>query len=633
MAIQTISTTKLISLKIVLVFYLSLFSNFLISQNIFPESQPKVLPEKFKINLDMDSVHYYTIHKRDAKTNLDNSLLYINQFTKKDVFENGTIAYNYDIIEDYLNKIIQKITSEEFIKKYNIHVYPSKETEINAYAMYDGTILFNVHNFIYLNTEAEVAYILAHEIGHLIQDYKANYEWLDYMNSYDMFNDKKRKYEKASQNIEIDADNKAAFMLTASGYDNQSGFFVEQLFLNLETNLKNYNNYRQRRYLKTHPPSQERLDSLKEWVPLMNNGKNYLVDSLLFQKIKAEARIHSMKNNMESHSYFDCLELALEGYLSEGTNEQAYYIAESLRRLLYSKKFKSNKQIFSGIYKNMLSYNYLDKIVNGIYITPHNDTILQNLKKLRIYNTQKFFDYFLSIVPENEVPEILLTKGLNNYAISKGKKTDLLAQYISADGKHKLFIDELIHPSKYEQQKSLYVFNKVTAYNCESKKPIKLYFLEKDLTHQFDSLSNDFYMNKCPVEIKEHKSTQSLLDTDLQESIFLNNLSNLVSPLSKINQNLTILSPELGSYLAKNKYSSFQYVNFDYQVCVSAGATVAIIVLTGSSPTPTMFLARTIEYNKNKKTCIGTYNVNVGNLTLNAYKRKLMMSTLRSKHY
>lgn len=144
----------------------------------------------------MDSVHYYTIHKRDAKTNLDNSLLYINQFTKKDVFENGTIAYNYDIIEDYLNKIIQKITSEEFIKKYNIHVYPSKETEINAYAMYDGTILFNVHNFIYLNTEAEVAYILAHEIGHLIQDYKANYEWLDYMNSYDMFNDKKGNMKK-----------------------------------------------------------------------------------------------------------------------------------------------------------------------------------------------------------------------------------------------------------------------------------------------------------------------------------------------------------------------------------------------------------------------------------------------------
>ena len=66
-------------------------------QKLFPDTLPNTLPDRFRIVLDMDSVSFYTKHKKEAKANLDNSLLYLNQFSKKDIFESGTIAYNYEI--------------------------------------------------------------------------------------------------------------------------------------------------------------------------------------------------------------------------------------------------------------------------------------------------------------------------------------------------------------------------------------------------------------------------------------------------------------------------------------------------------------------------------------------------------
>ncbi|MCB0380105.1 MAG: M48 family metallopeptidase, partial [Flavobacteriales bacterium] len=414
-------------------------------QKLFPDTLPNTLPDRFRIVLDMDSVSFYTKHKKEAKANLDNSLLYLNQFSKKDIFESGTIAYNYEIIENYLNEIVKKITPKELIEKYNIHVYPSKETEINAYAMYDGSIMFNIHNFIYLNNEAEVAHILAHEVGHQIQEYNATDEWLAYMNS-GIFSDKKRKFEKASQNAEIDADYKAAIMLTASGYNNEAGISVEELFLKLETNLKNYKGYHSRNYLKTHPPSKNRLDSLKTWIIDLNGGSNYLVDSILFNKIKDESRLHSLKYSLETHNYFNCLEIAFEGYLAEGKENYAYYIAESGRRLLYTNKLKINNIMFSNYYKGMVDKNFIDIINKKIYLTPASDSIISYLKNQRLYVTKNFFDFFFNVVTEENNKEILLTKGLYEYNKSKGKKTNYLNNYVLKNGTYSKFINELLNP-------------------------------------------------------------------------------------------------------------------------------------------------------------------------------------------
>jgi len=592
-------------------------------QGIFPEELPDVLPERFRIELNMDSVSYYSEHKKEAKENRGNSISYINQFTEKDLFESGTIGYNYDIIEQYLNNIIQKITSTEFIKKYNIHVYPSLETEMNAYALpHDGTILFNVHNFIYLKNEAEVAYILAHEIGHLIQKHNATEEWLNYMNSFDFFAGKKRKYEKASQNAEIDADHKAALMLAASGYNNEAALSVELLFTKLETNLKNYKAYKKNIYLKTHPPSMERLDSAKVWIT-ESVGKDYLVDKLLFSKIKEGARMHSIKNAFKSHDYFSCLELAFEGYLSEVNPEYIYYVSESTRRLMYNKTLKYNRNIFSAYYNNMFALEFPNRIDKNIFLSEGQDSIMTVLRKQRIYNTQKFFNYFVQLSMDNNGTEALLTKGLYDYSSSKGKKKEFLNQYVSKNGQFKEFAENLITPKKLSDKKSLYVFNSIYAYTCQGKKPIKLYFLEKDLRFKFDSLSSYMYDERCPVIFKEHKTVYSQLQSNLKESIFLNNLSNLVSPLLTKKENLTILSPELGTYLIKNEYSTFQYIDFTYQLCANSGVTALAMVVARTYVQPTAFLSKSILYNRNKKKCIGLNKTTAGKLTLNAYKYKL----------
>lgn len=606
------------------------FPILLSSQSIFPEKLPAVLPSRFNIELDNDSISFFSKQKNKSKVVNDRSLLYINQFTKKDLFESGFVAWNYDTIENYLNEIVAKLIPNEMILEFNIHVYPSTDADFNAAAMSDGTILFNVHNFIYLNTEGEVASIIAHEIGHVLQEYHSGAEWLDYMNSFDMFNLKRRKYVLKSQFNEMDADYVSSTLIESSGYSNTSALNVFKLFSKIENSSINRVNYQPNRYLKTHPTSKERMDSAVVWVQ-NEKGVNFLVDSLMFYRIKKDSRINSIQNLFKKHLYYGCFELALEGYLVDGGNDYAYYVAESLRRLLYQELLKPNQILFSGIYKNMFAYNYLDRIAKDVFFSRYNEEILNELKSKRIYSVQKFFEYFMNTVSEEDNKEILLTKGLYEHKKSK-KNINNLNKYVEKNGKYKLFVQELITPTKVTQPKSLYVFNTVSVQNCEGKKKVHHYFLEKDLEYQFDSLSGVIFREKCPVKDNKYIGVRNHLNTNLEESFFLYNLSNLVFSKKSTKFNLTELSPELGEYLVSNNYSSFQYIDYYYEACLSTGASILLGVVAGVSVPSNMYMSKIIEYKKAKKSCIGYYMVTGGKLTSMDHKYRLGYATAKSKH-
>lgn len=602
-----------------------------LGQSVFPDKLPKVLPERFHIELDNDSISYFAKQKKKINTINDRSLLFINQFTKKDYFDSGVIAWNYDTIETYLNEIVTKLIPKEVIEEFNIHVYPSKEADFNAAALPDGTIFFNIHNFIYLNTESEIASILGHEIGHVLQEYGGGYEWLDYMNSFDFFNSKKRKFASISQSVEIEADYFSFTLIESSGYNNTSASSVFELFSKISNGLTNKINYQPNRYLKTHPSSQERIDSSNTWVKA-EQGSNFLVDSLLFYRIKQGSRTNSLKYLMESHQYYGCFELALEGYLADGNLDCAYYIAESMRRLLYKDSFKPNNILFSGIYKSMFAYNCLDRVAKDIFISQHSDTILNELKSKRIYTYQKFFEYFMNVVSEEYNTEILLTKGLYEYKKSNKKNLVLLKKYVENNGKYKLFVQELITPTAVTQPKSVYVFNNVSVWNCEGKKKVQHYFLEKELEHQFDSLSGVIFKEKCPVKDNNYIGVRNHLQVNLEESYFLNHLSNLVWDRKSTKYNLTILSPELGQYLIENNYSSFQYIDYYYQACISSGASILLGVMAGVSVPSDMHMSKIIQYKKNNKSCIGYNVVTGGKLSLSDHKYKLGYAISKSMH-
>lgn len=72
-----------------------------------------------------------------------------------------TAADNY--IKSVANRIIQ---SNPELKSLDLRILFSRDFVPNAYSIGDGTIAFNAGLFVYLNTEAEMAFVICHEIAH-----------------------------------------------------------------------------------------------------------------------------------------------------------------------------------------------------------------------------------------------------------------------------------------------------------------------------------------------------------------------------------------------------------------------------------------------------------------------------------
>lgn len=599
-------------------------SPFFYSQEIFPEEFPKELPEKFQITLDMDSVNYYTNNRKEAKTNKINSLSYLGQFSHKEMFESGLIGLNYDEVETYLNEIAEKLISKELLTKLNIHVYPSLENEVNAYAISDGTILFNLSNFLYLESEAEIAYILAHEIGHQISEHNSSIEWINYIIKNRAKN--KKAYESASQNSEIDADRKAIDMLLISGYNKNAAISTEEFFISLENKRKELVLYSKNGYLKTHPPSQERLDSAKFWINNETGGSNYIIDSTLFQNIKKNCRLHTVKNAMKFHQYFKAFEISLEGYLTEkDSTEYPYYIAESLRRLIYTKQINRNKILYSGIYKGMFQlgfYNILDK---KLYLNKCIESRKKELTVSRVFTYIQVFNYFLAKAIENDINDSrpILTKGLYNYSV-KQKDKEGLKKYISMGGSNSDYIKYLIEPNDETSKtyKSLLVFNQVYTTSCDGKK-LNHYFLEQSLNNDIHELTKNSYNELCPYEDKKYIYTREEIKKNYSQSIFYKNLIALTNYDINGKYDLGIVAPEFGQFIMDNRLTTLQIFDVIYVKCANPGVTALAAVGAGTYIQPTRYAISYLMFNSRKKKIIAEQKATTGNLTVNSFRYKL----------
>ena len=609
------------------------FSNFIYTQEIFPTSFPKELPERFHIELNMDSVDYYSKHDKEAINNKINSLSYLGQFSHKEIFESGMVGLNYDVIENYLNKIAEKLISKELLEKLNIHIYPSLETEINAYAISDGTILFNLHNFIYLQSEAEVAYIIAHEIGHQISETNSDIEWIDYVIK--NRNKNKKNYEKASQNEEINADRRAVDMLYISGYNINAAVTTEEFFLRLENKRKELVAYTKNGYLKTHPPTQDRLDSAILWTNNEKDGENYIIDSTLFQNIKKGSRLHCLKNAMAFHQYFSAFEIAFEGYITEkDSSGYPYYIAESLRRLFYTKQINKNKAIYSGIYKGMFQLGLHNIIDKKIFDSKGIENRKLELTNNRVFTYNQLYNYFLekSIEQNSNDDRPILTKGLFNYSIKK-KNVEYLNKYIAMGGEHSDYVSSLINPKQKELKpyKSLLVFNQVYASSCTGKK-LKYYFLEQSLNEEINIMAKNIYNELCPYENKKYIYTREDIKTNYNECIFLKNMSLLSIYDYKGKLNSGILAPEIGQYIAKNGYTTFQYFDIFYLKCTDPGVSVVAALAGGVYLEPTRYAISYVMYNEKKQKIVLKQKTSMGNLTAKHFKYNLI-TFLGKKNY
>jgi hypothetical protein len=299
----------------------------------------------------------------------------------------------------YLQQVLGKIIkANPVLKADELRIFFTRDWWPNAYSMGDGSIAINAGLVIHMHNEAELAFVLCHELAHYYKahtlqsvdnyvtvtnspefqkklkelskkEYGVNAE-LEKLNLNLIFNSRHHSRSK-----ETEADMQAFSFFKNTGYDANGIVSLLQLLdtvdkatvfpkLNLQTIL-NFESYPFKKKwiqeesvifskidtqsaeekakeidsFKTHPDCSVRIAALKDSVAAKTGGNTFLVDENYFQKLKEELLLEMIEHTYQSDNvsrniYYNLLLLQQQ----KQTNLAAYLIARDLNKLYEQQK-------------------------------------------------------------------------------------------------------------------------------------------------------------------------------------------------------------------------------------------------------------------------------------------------------
>ncbi len=97
----------------------------------------------------------------------------INSFSLHELVYSGKLVYN-DILSNYANKVLDVILKDDKQLRSQLRLYVVKSPHVNAFATNNGMILINEGLLAQLETEAQLAFVLCHEITHYTNKHVIN---------------------------------------------------------------------------------------------------------------------------------------------------------------------------------------------------------------------------------------------------------------------------------------------------------------------------------------------------------------------------------------------------------------------------------------------------------------------------
>jgi len=96
-----------------------------------------------------------------------------NNFLMDELLLSGKILYN-DPLSLYVNHVMDNLLKNDQELRRQIEVYVIKSTAVNAFATHQGIIVVNMGLLAKLHNEAELAFVLAHEVIHFREKHSIN---------------------------------------------------------------------------------------------------------------------------------------------------------------------------------------------------------------------------------------------------------------------------------------------------------------------------------------------------------------------------------------------------------------------------------------------------------------------------
>jgi hypothetical protein len=322
---------------------------------------PKTFP---KNDFNIESYYQSLISKYTTIIKKQNELHeFASALTEsKNYYVNSNTEYeNMPEAVAYLEKIISKL---EFEKQLNLQIRIIRDPSINACAFEDGTIYVNIGLLAKYKTEAQIAAILGHEFGHILKQHaynsyatKKEYFKSTYYSPYTPHSSllgtviKTKQLSSRLISQEEESDEIATQALIKSNYNSMALSQCFNLFsaldLKYRSSIDGYDGS-SLLYLRTHPSSDKR--KAKALQITNNSGKNFLIDSVYFFKLKQQAIDESINLLFENQDFEECLEMAFVEHLKKPNDPYyLFYLTECIRRsMAYDKDYHAYAFITSN---------------------------------------------------------------------------------------------------------------------------------------------------------------------------------------------------------------------------------------------------------------------------------------------
>jgi len=312
------------------------------------------------------------------------SSYYLNQILKS-----GKLLYG-DPLSDYVNTVADIVLQKHPEIRQKIRFYVIRHPIVNAFALDPGVIIVTTGLLAQIENEAQLAFVLAHEIIHIEKKHSIDLFLTQKKlseskedNGTSMVDSRIFKYHYRSREHENEADKLGVSLFLAdSPYDIYivDGIFDVLQFGHLPFNenpgfIESFQNehfiFPDKLVLKdinpinisdsiddtlsTHPNIKNRRQYMNDHIVQFNNGekKKFVQDESLFYKIRDLARFEVINSQLLSHNY---LEAAYNAFILKEYLPQNPFLKKTIVTALYgASKYKSNA------YGSLLTADYRNK--------------------------------------------------------------------------------------------------------------------------------------------------------------------------------------------------------------------------------------------------------------------------------
>lgn len=420
-------------------------------------------------------------------------------FSLDDFLASGSVLFN-DEVSLYLDLVLQEILKPYPDLKKKIRVYAVKSSSVNAFTTNNGLIFVNLGLLARLENEAQLAFLLSHEVvhyqkKHVINSYVTNFE-IEKGRDYRRLSVSEKGFAKStySKELETEADRDGSVIFIKSAYSKDSihkvfdvlkladfplywGKFRKELFesgkyifpdsltLNEVNSHEIDEDYDDSR--SSHPNIKKRREAVRKKLKGSKEGEYYLVSESRFSLSRKIARYELCRQLLLEHRYIESLAVALS---LQTENMQSSYLRETMAKAWYGMatqhlrdelKIPNNQQVgeisrISTFIQKQTSYELAVLALRQLYLcqeaNPDNLETSLMLKDLMIAFSKEYEGFNKNFVrTATDKPIENLKYPYTQYAFLDFKRP---ADFFSLLDKHSTPVKKIASPTGRKKKKN-----------------------------------------------------------------------------------------------------------------------------------------------------------------------------------